>query len=141
MVGLTAARRPRTEGDSMRTSRLTMEQWRLARRRWEGSPNVGFQWLANEVAVAWGIELTRVAFQNVAKRDGWAHGGEASDPLPIRAPTTAPVAPAARVKPNEACDPSQAAVKALHALSAALTGNLAGATVVVLVLPAATRRK
>ena len=129
----------------MRTSCLTMEQWRLARRRWEGSPNVGFQWLANEVAVAWGIELTRVAFQNVAKRDGWAHGGEASDPLPIRAPTTAPVAPAARVKPNEACDPSQAAVKALHALSAALTaaltGNLAGATVVVLVLPAATRRK
>ena len=125
----------------MRTSRLTVEQWGLVRRRWEGSPKVGFQWLANEVAVAWGIELTRVAFQNVARRDGWARGGEPSAPLPIRAPATAPAAPTAPPRPSGACDLSQAAVKALHALSAALSGNLAGATVVVLVLPAASRRK
>ena len=125
----------------MRTSRLTVEQWGLVRRRWDGSPNVGFQWLANEVAVAWGIALTRVAFQNVARRDGWARGGEPSDPLPIRAPAGAPAAPTAPTKPSGACNPSQAAVKALHALFAALTGNLAGATIVVLVLPAATRRK
>lgn len=119
----------------MRTSRLTVEQWRQARRRWEGSPNQGFQWLANEVADAWGVELTRVAFQNVARRDGWARGGAPSTPLPRTAPARPQAAPVAKATVKAGTNPHEAAAQALQALAAALSGDLAGATVVVLVMP------
>ncbi|MDO9092698.1 MAG: hypothetical protein Q7U99_08710 [Rubrivivax sp.] len=64
-----------------RRSRLTPEQWAQARRRWEGDPRPGFQWLLSEVELAWGANITRPGLGITAKRQGWAKGGKPVEPL------------------------------------------------------------
>lgn len=61
--------------------KLTPEQVAEIRRRWEGSAQPGFQWLANEVAVAWNLKLTRVAIGHWAKRQRWAKKQADATPL------------------------------------------------------------
>lgn len=64
-----------------RQSKLTPEQWELARRRWEGSDAIGFTWLSREIAEAWGVEVNRKSLEQAYRLKGWEKGGEPSKPL------------------------------------------------------------
>lgn len=65
--------------------RLTPDEWAKVRRRWEGSPMEGFDWLAKEISAAWGVDISRQAVADQAKRKGWEKGGDASEPLALLA--------------------------------------------------------
>jgi hypothetical protein len=52
-------------------ARMTKAQWAEARRKWEDDPRDGFDWLAEE----FGGIVSRQAFSQKAKRDGWTKGG------------------------------------------------------------------
>lgn len=69
--------------------RLTPPEWAQARRRWEGSPLEGFDWLAAEIRAAWNVEITRQGVSVRAAREGWAKGGEESQPLKGASPPAA----------------------------------------------------
>lgn len=64
-----------------RPSKLTAEQWAAARRRWEGADKEGFAWLREEVLAAFGDAPSRPAMQQMAAQQGWAKGGDPSEPL------------------------------------------------------------
>jgi hypothetical protein len=66
----------------MAKRRLTREEWAQTRRRWEGSPEEGFAWLAAEIRDAWDLDISRQAIDKMARKQAWAKGGEASAPLP-----------------------------------------------------------
>lgn len=59
-----------------RPSKLTPEQWAIARRRWEGSDKDGFAWLREEVLAEYGHAPTRPAIQQMAVRAGWSKNGK-----------------------------------------------------------------
>jgi hypothetical protein len=63
--------------------RLTPEEWTAVRRRWEGSPETGFDWLAREINSAWGLSISRQAVSKMATKAGtaWVKGDGASEPL------------------------------------------------------------
>ena len=65
------------------TRRLKPEEWAAARRRWEGSPEDGFDWLAREINSAWGLSISRQAVSKMASKAGasWVKGVDASKPL------------------------------------------------------------
>lgn len=63
-----------------RQSKLTPEQWAIAKARWEGCDKLGFQWLAYEIADAWGITILRKSLEQMARKiQRWEKGG---DPVP-----------------------------------------------------------
>lgn len=72
--------------------RLNDAQRAAARRRWEGSPNERFGWLAAECLTAWGITITRQALRKAALKAGWTKGGEPSEPLAYVGPRVVPKA-------------------------------------------------
>ena len=72
------------------TPRLSPEQWAATRRRWEGCDAPGFDWIAPEVAAAFGIPVTRQGVSVRAKRDGWKKGGNPSKPLAVVAQQAKP---------------------------------------------------
>jgi hypothetical protein len=65
-----------------RPSKLTPEQWAIARRRWEGCAVPGFEWLRKECLAAFGDAPSRPAMQQMAGDQKWAKGGETSLPIP-----------------------------------------------------------
>lgn len=69
-----------------RPSKLTPEQWALAKRRWEGTEKPGFAWLAREIQAAWGVEVLRKSLEQWANAKGWEKGGEPLAELPKMAP-------------------------------------------------------
>lgn len=92
-----------------RPSKLTPEQWAVARRRWEGCDRIGFAWLREEVLAAFGDAPSRPAMQQMAESQGWQKGGPASDPIPpasasrkVSPPPAKATAPARKVT-----DPSE----------------------------------
>jgi len=64
-----------------RPSKLTPAQWEAAKRRWEGSDKLGFEWLRKECTEAFGDAPSRPAMQQMAAEQGWEKGGEPSTPL------------------------------------------------------------
>ncbi len=66
-----------------RQSKLTPEQWAVAKVRWEGDPRHGFAWLGHEIEAAWGVRVHRQALDQMSKAQGWEKrdGGEPSKPL------------------------------------------------------------
>lgn len=71
-----------------RASKLTPEQWELARRRWEGAEKDGFAWLSREIEAAWGVSVLRKSLEQMARAKGWEKGAEPLPELPKMAPTT-----------------------------------------------------
>lgn len=65
-----------------RASKLTPEQWALARQRWEGVDAVGFAWLAREIEAAWGVQVLRKSLEQWARAKGWEKGGPLLAELP-----------------------------------------------------------
>ena len=67
-----------------RQSKLTPEQWAIAKARWEGSPTPGFEWLSREIEAAWGVTVLRKSLDQMAKLKGWekVEGGPPSEPIP-----------------------------------------------------------
>jgi hypothetical protein len=63
--------------------RLTEQEWSIARRRWEGCPADGFDWLAREMQAAFDVAITRQAAAAMAKRKQWTKGGMPSVPLAV----------------------------------------------------------
>ncbi len=63
--------------------RLTEQEWSIARRRWEGCPAEGFDWLTREMQAAFNAAITRQAVAAMAKRKGWTKGGMPSAPLAV----------------------------------------------------------
>ena len=64
-----------------RLSTLTPDQWAQARRRWEGSDAVGFEWLRREMEAAFGVAPSRPAIRQAAAKAGWEKGGAPSRPM------------------------------------------------------------
>jgi hypothetical protein len=64
-----------------RQSTLTPEQWALARRRWEGSEDAGFEWLRREIEAAFGTAPSRPAIRQAAVKYAWEKGGPQSHAL------------------------------------------------------------
>jgi hypothetical protein len=77
-----------------RQSKLTPEQWDLARRRWEGEPKDGFAWLSREIEAAWGVSVLRKSLEQWARAKGWEKGGEGLKELPPMVPAKAGKIPA-----------------------------------------------
>lgn len=62
--------------------RLSAEEWALARKRWEGDPRPGFDWLAKEMAAAFGLHVIRQTVSVRATREVWEKvDGAVSEPL------------------------------------------------------------
>jgi hypothetical protein len=71
---------------------LTRGQWEAARHRWEHHDRPGFDWLAKEMAAAFGLHVIRQTVSVRATREGWEKvDGGTSEPL------NAPGGPAAAV--------------------------------------------
>lgn len=60
-----------------RQSKLTPEQWAIAKARWEGCDKTGFQWLAFEIEGAWGVIVNRKSLEQMARKiQRWEKGGD-----------------------------------------------------------------
>jgi hypothetical protein len=63
-------------------SKLTPEQWGLARRRWEGTPQDGFAWLSREIEAAWAVVVGRKSLEQAARLKAWRKSNEPAPELP-----------------------------------------------------------
>ena len=64
-----------------RPSKLTHEQWAIAKARWEGCDIPGFAWLSREIETAWGVQVARRSLDQEARLKGWEKGGEPSQSI------------------------------------------------------------
>jgi hypothetical protein len=76
-------------------SKLTPDQWAAAQVRWESEDREGYDWLAIEIAAAFGVTLSRQAVGKNACRNGWKKlpGSERSQLLAKVAQPSAGVEP------------------------------------------------
>jgi hypothetical protein len=61
--------------------RLTQAEWAQVRARWQSDARAGFAWLADEIATAWGVAISRPALHKVAGLQAWAKIDEPSTRL------------------------------------------------------------
>lgn len=68
-------------------NKITSEQWRIAKDRWERCDKPGFEWLTREMIEAFGGPIIRQTVSVRASREGWEKhsGGDPSLPIPASA--------------------------------------------------------